>query len=79
MPVIRVYDYLCSNGHETELFVDFNDKDAYQLCKICGEVANRMPSAPALDWKMGADPDFTTMGDKFVRMHEEGAKRKEHD
>lgn len=77
--MIRVYDYECANGHRTEMFVDYADRDAYQLCKVCGEIANRMPSAPAFDWRMGADPDFTTFGDKWVRMHEEGAKRKSED
>ena len=77
--MIRVYDYECTRGHVTEMFVDFKDRDAYQLCKQCGEVCHRMPSAPALDWKMGADPDMTTMADKFIRMHEEGAKVKNRD
>ena len=43
-------------------------------CPECGDLGNRLIASPRLDWRMGADPEFATMGDKWARMQKQRQK-----
>lgn len=43
-------------------------------CTNCGTTGKRVISTPRLDPRMGLDPDFATMGDKWARIREQRAK-----
>ncbi|MHC4372209.1 MAG: FmdB family zinc ribbon protein [Planctomycetota bacterium] len=44
------------------------------VCPECGGQAKRLISAATLDYRMGVDPDFGTMGDKWAKRLEERGK-----
>ena len=69
--MLKVYDFKCSNGHIFEKFVSSDTKTS--RCG-CGEVANKMLSAPSfiLD---GSTGDFHGRHIKWVKEHEQAGKR----
>jgi putative FmdB family regulatory protein len=43
-------------------------------CPTCGGTAKRLISAPTIDPRLGVDPDFGTLGDKWAKKMERKAK-----
>lgn len=73
--MIRVFDFVCDNGHRHEAFV--NDRVEIVRCPECELHAVRAPSAPPfiLD---GASGHFPGKAMKWEREHEK-AGRGSHD
>jgi putative FmdB family regulatory protein len=47
---LPVYDYRCTNGHQYELTEGF-DAPTQHKCRVCGKVARRQISVPAVIFK----------------------------
>jgi hypothetical protein len=42
---MAIFEYLCANGHTTELFVPLAERDPVTFCTQCGELARFVLSA----------------------------------
>lgn len=64
----RMYEFKCAEGHITERFCSFEDKQTE--CGVCGQPASRIISAPsiALEGVSGAFPGAAM---KWERKHTE--------
>jgi len=69
--MIRVYDFVCPDGHRHERFVPSDM--TVSLCPTCGAPATRAPSAPPfiLD---GASGHFPGKALKWEREHEKAGR-----
>lgn len=73
MSKYMTFEFYC-NSCKT-VFDGFVKPDKHEeSCPICGTVSKRVVSAPRLDMRMGVDPAFSTMADKWDRMHDQGRK-----
>lgn len=70
---MKVFDFLCQNGHRKELFV--SDNTDYVLCAVCGSTAHRTVSAPNIQLE-GVSGSFPGAAMKWERDHIERAKSK---
>jgi hypothetical protein len=70
----RMFDFLCSDAHESEAFVD--DSVRTIECPVCGKDANRLVSSPQvkLEGFSGAFPDAY---DKWSRVRAEKLKQEQ--
>lgn len=66
---MRVYDYLCQNGHKTEHFIGACDDMERQTCPECGEIATRCIPAPRSQLE-GISGAFPTAADKWEQRRE---------
>lgn len=73
----RIFEFKCADGHISEKFISDNEHEV--SCPQCQKPAKRIISAVRLDWRMGVDPDMSTMSDKWARMHEQAAKARSED
>ena len=69
--MIRVFEFLCEDGHLNELFVDSSVRE--QPCKVCGKVAHRIVSAGHVQLE-GITGAFPGAADKWVRLRAEKLK-----
>lgn len=70
--MIRVFEFLCDDGHLSEIFVDSGTRT--QLCKHCGKAAQRVVSAGHVRLD-GISGDFPGAADKWVRLRAEKLKQ----
>lgn len=81
MSKLILYDFECQQC--THTFDDLVKSDVYQApCPQCGHNATRLISTPRLDPRLGIDPAFPTMGDRWAKVREERARheaRRERD
>jgi hypothetical protein len=68
---IRVFDFMCPEGHVVEHFVD--DKVREVPCDECGATAARLIAAPRAQLE-GFSGDFPTAGDHWANMRESKMK-----
>lgn len=64
----RLFDFKCTNSHNTEAFVDVDTKEVQ--CSECGETATRILSSP----RLGLDPicgDFPSATARWAKMRAE--------
>lgn len=64
----RLFDFKCTNSHNTEAFVDVDTKEVQ--CGECGETATRILSSP----RLGLDPicgDFPSATARWAKMRAE--------
>lgn len=64
----RLFDFKCTNSHNTEAFVDVDTKEVQ--CSECGEIATRILSSP----RLGLDPicgDFPSATARWAKMRAE--------
>jgi hypothetical protein len=64
----RLFDFVCTNSHNTEAFVDVDTKEVQ--CGECGEIATRILSSP----RLGLDPicgDFPSATARWAKMRAE--------
>lgn len=69
--MIRVYDFVCEDGHRTEHFIRQDNTDAVPC--HCGKPSHRAPSAPPciLD---GASGHFPGRAMRWEREHEKAGR-----
>ena len=67
-----LYDYLCECGYKFEKLARIHDR-TYE-CKRCGEMAQRLISAPRIKLE-GWSGHFPTAKQKFIKMHEKEARK----
>ena len=67
-----LYDFKCTCGHVFEAMANIRDK-AHE-CGRCGDQANRVISAPTIKLE-GHSGDFPTAHRKWVKTHEQEAKK----
>ena len=66
------FDFRCTScGIKFEGFVK---PDVLETPCDCGGTATRTISAPRIDPRMGIDPDFKTMADKWSKLRQQRAK-----
>lgn len=65
--MIRVFDFVCANGHRTEMFVD--QKTTGIACPVCSEPAGRVISAPRAQLE-GITGAFPSAADAWERRRE---------
>lgn len=70
----KYYDFQCPDKHINEYFLDPQGLTAKVLCKDCGEVSRRIPTAPHLSVRMGIDSS-SSQATRWARMHVDEAKR----
>jgi len=72
--MLRMFDFVCENGHRTERLADYESVDL--KCE-CGAITNRILSAPAIRLE-GWSGSFPGAASKFDRIHREklAAERK---
>ena len=64
----RLFDFKCTNSHNTKAFVDVDTKEVQ--CGECGEIATRILSSP----RLGLDPicgDFPSATARWAKMRAE--------
>lgn len=64
----RIFEFVCSNSHRTEAFVDTETQE--HSCKECGALAKRVMSAPNMKLE-GWSGSFPTASDSWVRKRSE--------
>lgn len=69
---MRVFDYICSNGHTHEVFV--NDINQPVQCSTCGATTERLISTPTVKLP-GWDSSFPGAQLKWERTREEKRKQ----
>jgi putative FmdB family regulatory protein len=73
MSKYMVFEFYCDNCEN--MFDGFVKPDKHQLaCPECKGMAHRVISSPRLDPKMGVDPAFSTMADRWDKTHRQGRK-----
>jgi hypothetical protein len=70
---MRVFDFVCRNGHVRENFVPNETSEV--KCPSCGEVARKMVSAPNIKLE-GWSGSFPGAAMKWDRDHVKRAKKK---
>jgi len=72
--MLRMFDFVCENGHKTERLTDY---EAVSFRCECGAQATRILSAPAVKLE-GWSGRFPGAANKFDRIHREklAAERK---
>lgn len=68
-----LYDFRC-NSCETRFDEFARIDDTVIPCPECGQDARRLISTPRFDPKMGLDPDFATLSDKWAKRKEASAR-----
>jgi putative FmdB family regulatory protein len=66
---VPLYDFECSSCGNS--FEDFAKTEERSKSCACGQLAERVISAPHLDYRMGIDGSMPTMLDKWKRMHKQ--------
>ena len=66
---MRVFDYLCENGHMHEAFVASADVE-HTTCEECGSIATRQLAAPGFKLE-GVSGHFPSAGMSWQRKREE--------
>jgi putative FmdB family regulatory protein len=64
----RIYEFQCVNGHITEKFCSFEDKQI--TCPVCESSASRIISAPSIALE-GISGSFPGAAMKWERKHTE--------
>jgi putative FmdB family regulatory protein len=75
-----LHDYKCTGCKlQTEKYVTVDTMDSQEnTCPQCKSILKRIPSAPKISYlRMGVDQDFPTAGDRWAKIHEDGAKKEE--
>ena len=67
---IKVFDFMCYNGHSREVFAD--DAVKQLECPVCGGVAHRVISKPRVKLD-GVSGDFPTATAQWTRNHNQAA------
>jgi putative FmdB family regulatory protein len=60
-------------GHQFDDYVAYSDIPTVK-CEECGHKTERLITAPTIDPRMGLDPSFSTMSDKWAKVREQRAK-----
>lgn len=68
----RMFEFVCSNGHLTEKFID--DKTRAISCPLCGEQSVRLVSTPRINLE-GFTGAFPGAADKWLRIRAEKHKQ----
>lgn len=69
----RIFEFVCNKAHRTEHFVDSETLSVQ--CPECGDVANRVISAPRISLE-GFTGAFPTAADAWARKHEQAARER---
>jgi putative FmdB family regulatory protein len=73
MSKFMVFEFYCEDCNK--IFDGFVKPDKHEeSCPNCKAMCHRVVSSPRLDMRMGVDPDFSTMADKWDKMHNQGRK-----
>jgi putative FmdB family regulatory protein len=73
MSKLLLFDFRCTNcGEKFEEYVRPDVKA--KPCPKCASEGKRIISGTRLDIRMGIDPDFSTMGDKWERSYMSGVR-----
>lgn len=68
----RMFEFVCSNGHLTEKFID--DDARVISCPLCGEQSVRLISTPRINLE-GFTGAFPGAADKWLRIRAEKHKQ----
>lgn len=68
----RMFEFVCSNGHLTEKFID--DESRSISCPLCGEQSVRLVSTPRINLE-GFTGAFPGAADKWLRIRAEKHKQ----
>lgn len=68
----RMFEFVCSNGHLTEKFID--DETRAISCPLCGEQSVRLISTPRINLE-GFTGAFPGAADKWLRIRAEKHKQ----
>jgi putative FmdB family regulatory protein len=72
---VILYEWRCNDARcNTKFDRMAKMSQTVTTCPECGGQARRLISSPTLDYRMGVDPDFGTMGDKWAKRLEDRAK-----
>lgn len=73
----RLYEFRCLNsdecGHVFDEYVAYEDIHTVK-CPDCGSDSRKQISATQVDPRLGLDPSFPTMQDKWARIRRQRAK-----
>lgn len=72
-----LYVYGCPNGHKTEDIRRVEHRHDPTKCETCGEQAGLEVQTAAFDPRLGLDPGFPTMQDKWAKARERAARAKQ--
>jgi putative FmdB family regulatory protein len=73
MSKLLMFDFECAScGHQFEDLVQ--PQENFSACPECHGEAIRQVSSPRLDWKLGIDPAFSTLGSKWAKMQWQKSK-----
>lgn len=72
-----LYPYECSNGHETEILRTVSTRNDEVVCEECGQPSRLVIGTTHIDPRLGLDPDFPTMSDKWANTRYRAAKEKQ--
>lgn len=66
----RLYDFECKNSACGEIFEElvYSHELEIQKCPICDSPSRRLIGTPRIDPRLGLDPAFSTMGDKWAKI-----------
>ena len=68
-----LYEWRCKScNHKFDRFAKMTETATD--CPECGRLAKRLISAPTIDPRLGVDPTFGTLGDKWAKKMENRAK-----
>jgi hypothetical protein len=70
----RYYDFICENGHITEKYTEYEDKETG--CQVCNLKAQRTISATRFKLD-GCSGDFPTAADAWVNKRSEKLKQEQ--
>jgi putative FmdB family regulatory protein len=72
----RLYEFKCVHPeceHNFDEYVAYEDIPSVK-CPECGSPTHRLITAPRIDPRLGLDPSFPTMQDKWARVRRQRAK-----
>lgn len=72
----RLYEFQCNSTycqHQFDEYVAYEDIPTVK-CPKCGTDTTRHITAPRMDPRLGVDPSFPTMADKWARTRRQRAK-----
>ena len=83
--MLRLFDFECQNpdcSHTFEELVKYEEQGSV-LCPLCNHSTKRLIGAANIDPKLGIDPNYPTMYDKWARTRRQRkqieSKRDSHD
>ena len=69
---LLLFDFLCANEHLQEVLVQ--SEVHTRTCPACGGESIRLIPTPRIDPRLGVDPAFGTMSDKWARKHQQARR-----